>query len=41
MRTGGQQVKGKQVKDLCDLVTVSREYEAMCECAVTEENGAV
>lgn len=41
MRTGGQQVKGKQVKDLCDLVTVSREYKAMRECAVTEENGAV
>ena len=24
MRTGGQQVKGKQVEDLYDLVTVSR-----------------
>ena len=39
MRTGGQQVKGKQVKDLCDLVTVSREYKTMRECAVTEEEG--
>ena len=37
MRTGGQQVKGKQVKDLCDLVTVSREYKAMRERAVTEK----
>lgn len=37
MKTGGQQVKGKQVKDLCDLVTVSREYKAMRERAVTEE----
>ena len=27
MRTGGQQVKGKQVEDLYDLVTVSREYQ--------------
>ena len=41
MRTGGQQVKGKQVEDLYDLVTVSREYKTMRECAVTEENGAV
>lgn len=41
MRTGGQQVKGKQVEDLYDLVTVSREYKAMCERTVTEENGAV
>lgn len=41
MKTGGQQVKGKQVKDLCDLVTVSREYKAMRERAVTEEDGAV
>ena len=41
VKTGGQQVKGKQVKDLCDLVTVSREYKAMRERAVTEENGAV
>ena len=39
MRTGGHQVKGKQVKDLCDLVTVSREYKAMRERAVTEEEG--
>ena len=28
---------GKQVKDLCDLVTVSREYKAMRERAVTEK----
>ena len=41
MRTGGQQVKGKQVEDLYDLVTVSREYKVMCERTVTEENGAV
>ena len=41
MRAGGQQVKGKQVEDLYDLVTVSREYKAMCERTVTEENGAV
>ena len=41
MRTGGQQVKGKQVEDLYDLVTVSREYKTMRECAVTEKNGAV
>ena len=33
-RTAG---KGKQVKDLCDLVTVSREYKAMRERAVTEK----
>ncbi len=39
MRTGGQQVKGKQVEDLYDLVTVSREYKTMRECAVTEEEG--
>ena len=38
MKTGGQQVKGKQVKDLCDLVTVSREYKAMRERAVTGED---
>ena len=38
MRTGGQ-VKGKQVEDLYDLVTVSREYKTMRECAVTEEEG--
>ena len=37
LKGGGQQVKGKQVKDLCDLVTVSREYKAMRECAVTEK----
>ena len=37
MRTGGQQVKGKQVEDLYDLVTVSREYKTMRECAVTEK----
>ena len=41
MRAGGQQVKGKQVEDLYDLVTVSREYKAMRERTVTEENGAV
>ena len=41
MRTGGQQVKGKQVEDLCDLVTVSREYKAMRERAATEESGTV
>ncbi len=40
-KTGGQQVKGKQVKDLCDLVTVSREYKAMRGNAVTEEEEAV
>ena len=39
MRTGGQQVKGKQVEDLYDLVTVGREYKTMRECAVTEEEG--
>ena len=39
MRTGGQQVKGKQVEDLYDLVTVSREYKTMRESAVTEEEG--
>lgn len=39
MRTGGHQVKGKQVEDLYDLVTVSREYKTMRECAVTEEEG--
>lgn len=39
MRTGGQQVKGKQVEDLYDLVTVSREYKTMRECAVTEVEG--
>lgn len=37
MRTGGHQVKGKQVEGLCDLVTVSREYKAMRERAVTEK----
>jgi len=41
MKTGGQQVKGKQVKDLCDLVTVSREYKAMRGNAVTEEEETV
>lgn len=39
MRTDGQQVKGKQVEDLYDLVTVSREYKTMRESAVTEEEG--
>ena len=39
MRTGGHQVKGKQVEDLYDLVTVSREYKTMRECAVTEVEG--
>ena len=39
MRTGGHQVKGKQVEGLYDLVTVSREYKTMRECAVTEEEG--
>ena len=39
LKTDGQQVKGKQVEDLYDLVTVSREYKTMCECAVTEEEG--
>ena len=33
----GQGVKGKQVQNLCDLVTVSREYKAMRERAVTEK----
>lgn len=37
MRTGGHQVKGKQVEGLYDLVTVSREYKAMRERAVTEK----
>lgn len=37
VKAGGHQVKGKQVKDLCDLVTVSREYKAMRGNAVTEE----
>ena len=39
MRTGGHQVKGKQVEDLYDLVTVSREYKTMRECAVPEVEG--
>ena len=39
MRTGGQQVKGKQVEDLYDLVTVSREYKTMRESAVSDEQG--
>lgn len=37
VKAGGHQVKGKQVKDLYDLVTVSREYKAMRERAVTEK----
>ena len=32
-------LKGKQVRFLYDLVTVSREYKTMRECAVTEEEG--
>lgn len=37
VKVGGHQVKGKQVKDLYDLVTVSREYKAMRKRAVTEK----
>ena len=32
-------LKGKQVGILYDLVTVSREYKTMRECAVTEVEG--
>ena len=32
-------LKGKQVRFLYDLVTVSREYKTMRESAVTEEEG--
>lgn len=36
---GGRQVKGKQVKILCDLVTVSREQKARRASAVTGKLG--
>ena len=39
MRTGGHQVKGKQVEDLYDLSHCEQEYKTMRECAVTEEEG--